>query len=202
VTWRYSTYRDFFKAILFNPWDPRRSWWGMENITPLCQLHTALRQDAGNDGGSEHRMVRIGDQEGVEGKTARPKQIRALETLLHCRRQQLIRMAASRRGTLKLDHIYEWVCSSNIAEIDKDMIVQGHYHIIPMGEKREYGELHLRKLHDDYEIVVENNTAKGQSHELPALVQGTTTETALVTDSEEPTEMVQDPIVSDGTSQY
>jgi hypothetical protein len=53
--------------------------------------------------------------------------------------------------------------------IDKDMIVPGHYNItcIPTGEKREYGELHLRKRHDDYEIAVENNIAKGERHDLP-----------------------------------
>jgi hypothetical protein len=70
-------------------------------------------------------------------------------------------MAASRGGTLKLDNRYEWVCTSTIAEIDKGIVVQGYYHIIQTGEKREYGELDLRKLHDDYEIVVENNIAKG-----------------------------------------
>jgi hypothetical protein len=48
--------------------------------------------------------------------------------------------------------------------------------------------------------VVENNIAKGKCHELPALAQGATTETALVT--EEPTEKMQNPIVSDGTPQY
>jgi hypothetical protein len=100
-------------------------------------------------------------------------------------------MAASRGGTLKIDDGYEWVCTSTIAEIDKDMIVQGYFHIIQTGEKREYGELHLRKLHDDYEIVVENNIAKGQRHELPAQAKGTTIETATVT--EEPTGKVQDP---------
>jgi hypothetical protein len=73
----------------------------------------------------------------------RPKELRALETLLHCSRQQLIRMAAYRGETLKLDEGYEWVCTSTIAEIDKDMVVQGYYHIIQTGEKREYGELHL-----------------------------------------------------------
>jgi hypothetical protein len=39
----------------------------------------------------------------------RPKELRALETLLHCRRQQLIRMAASQGGTLKLDNGFELV---------------------------------------------------------------------------------------------
>jgi hypothetical protein len=111
-------------------------------------------------------------------------------------------MAASRGETLKLDDIYEWVCTSTVAEIDKDMVVQGYYHIIQTGEKREYGELHLRKLHDDYhdEIVVDNNIAKGLRHELPALAQGTTTETAMVTT--ELTETVQDPIVSDDTPRH
>jgi hypothetical protein len=75
-------------------------------------------------------------------------------------------MAASLGGTLKLDDSFEWVCTSTLAEIDKDAIVQGYYHIIPTGEKREYGELHLRKLHDDYKIMVENITAKGKRHEL------------------------------------
>jgi hypothetical protein len=93
---------------------------------------------------------------------AQPKDIRALETLLHCLKQQLIRMAASRGGTLKLDNRYEWVCTSTIAEIDKDTMVQGYYHIIPTGEKREYAELHFRKLHDEHEVVVENITAKGK----------------------------------------
>jgi hypothetical protein len=100
-----------------------------------------------------------------------PKEILALESLLHCRRQQLIRMAASRGGTLKLDDTYEWVCTSTIAEIDKDTIVQGYYHIISTGEKREYGELQLRKLHDDYEIVMEINVAKEERHELPLVLE-------------------------------
>jgi hypothetical protein len=102
---------------------------------------------------------------------AQPKKIRELETLLHCRRQQLIGMAASRGGTLKIDDAYERVCSSTIAEIDTDTIVQDYYHIIPTGEKREYGELLLRKLHDDYEIMMENNIAKGECHELPLVLE-------------------------------
>jgi hypothetical protein len=80
---------------------------------------------------------------------------------------------------------------------------RGYYHyIIQTGEKREYGELHLRKLHDVYhdEIVVDNNIAMGRRHELPALAQGTTTETAMVTT--ELTETVQDPIVSDDTPRH
>jgi hypothetical protein len=72
---------------------------------------------------------------------------------------------------LKLDDTYEWVCTSTIAEIDKDTIVQGYYHIISTGEKREYGELQLRKLHDDYEIVVEINVAKEKRHELPLVLE-------------------------------
>jgi hypothetical protein len=102
---------------------------------------------------------------------AQPKEILALETLSHCRRQQLIRMAASRGGTLKLDDTYEWVCTSTIVGIDMDTIVQGYYHIIPTDEKREYGELHLRNLHDNYNIVVENNTAKGERHDLPLVLE-------------------------------
>jgi hypothetical protein len=43
------------------------------------------------------------------------------------------------------------------------MIVQGYFHIVPKGDKRAYRELHLRKLHDDYEIVVEDKMAKGHA---------------------------------------
>jgi hypothetical protein len=100
-------------------------------------------------------------------KPAQLKELRALETLLHCRRQRLIRKAASRGGTLELNNGFEWVCTSSIAEIDKNKVAQGCYHSTETGEKREYGELHLRKLHDDYEIVVENIMAKGERHELP-----------------------------------
>jgi hypothetical protein len=66
---------------------------------------------------------------------AQPKEIRALETFLHYRRQQpeLIRMAASRGGTLKFDDRYEWVCTSTIAEIDKDTIVSGSLPCHPYG---------------------------------------------------------------------
>jgi hypothetical protein len=48
------------------------------------------------------------------------------------------------------------------------MLVQGFFHIISTGDKKAYGELHLRKLNDDYEIVVEDYIAKRQRHELPA----------------------------------
>jgi hypothetical protein len=75
-----------------------------------------------------------------EPLAVRPRDFRALEILLHCHRQQLIRMAASRGETLKLDDRYEWVCTYTIAEIDKDMVVQSYYHIIQTGEpeKRAY----------------------------------------------------------------
>jgi nitroimidazol reductase NimA-like FMN-containing flavoprotein (pyridoxamine 5'-phosphate oxidase superfamily) len=80
------------------------------------------------------------------------------------------------------------------------VVIQGYYHIIQTGEKREYGELHLWKLHYDYEIVpivMENIIAKGQRHELPVLVQGTKRETAI--SSMKTTEMVQDTILSKDT---
>jgi hypothetical protein len=41
-------------------------------------------------------------------RPAQTKKYRALETLLHYRRQQLIRMAASRGATLEVDNGYEW----------------------------------------------------------------------------------------------
>jgi hypothetical protein len=44
---------------------------------------------------------------------------------------------------LKIDDDHGWISTSIIAEIDKNMIVQGYIHIIPMGDKRAYGELHL-----------------------------------------------------------
>jgi hypothetical protein len=81
------------------------------------------------------------------------------------------------------------------------VIVQGYFHIISTCEKREYGEVHLRKLHDDYEIVVENTIAKGRRHEVAAMAQGSRIETALI--PEEPSDKVQPcSIVSDGTPQY
>jgi hypothetical protein len=40
-----------------------------------------------------------------------------------------------------------------------------------LGEKRDYGELHLRKLQNDYEIMVENQIAKGERHELLLLTK-------------------------------
>jgi hypothetical protein len=63
-------------------------------------------------------------------------------------------------------HISHW----SIAEIDKVMIGQGSFHVIPSGDKRV--ELHLRKLHDDYEIVVEDYTAKGSVMSYPLRHQG------------------------------
>jgi hypothetical protein len=70
-------------------------------------------------------------------KPAQLKELQALEKLLHCRRQQLIRKAASRGGTLELDNGFEWVCTSSIAEIDKNKVAQGYYHFTETGEKRE-----------------------------------------------------------------
>jgi hypothetical protein len=47
---------------------------------------------------------------------------------------------------LKIDDDHGWISTSIIAEIDKNMIVQGYFHIIPTGDKRAYGELHLRNF--------------------------------------------------------
>jgi hypothetical protein len=105
-------------------------------------------------------------------KPAQLKELRALETLLHCSRQQLIREAASRGGTLELDDGFEWVCTSTIAEIHKNTVVQGYYHSTETGEKREYGELH-------YKLVVENIMAKGERHELPLALKRDATSPAM-----------------------
>jgi hypothetical protein len=47
---------------------------------------------------------------------------------------------------LKIDDDHRWISTSIIAEIDKNMIVQGYFHIIPTGDKRAYGELYLRNF--------------------------------------------------------
>jgi hypothetical protein len=117
------------------------------------------------------------------GPTIRPRDKRTLELLLHCRRQQLIRKAASREGALKIDDNHEWVCTSIIsADINK---VQGYFHIIPSGDKRIYGDAHLWNLHKDNKTVQGcgglpvMGPDMGQLHELLAKASAKELETAM-----------------------
>jgi hypothetical protein len=77
------------------------------------------------------------DQDGVGGQD-RKHTITLLEKVLHCRQRKLIRQAASplHRGTLNINNVYEWVCTTLFASVNTDTTVQGYYRIFPSEEKR------------------------------------------------------------------
>jgi hypothetical protein len=77
----------FTKMTHFNPWDPRRLWWGMDSIMSLCQMHTAEYckvVQTMEDHYIDWYVLAMKKASEVRPEPVRPREFRALEILPQC----------------------------------------------------------------------------------------------------------------------
>jgi hypothetical protein len=116
----------------------------------------------------------------------RTKELRALETLLHCSTQQLIRMAASRGGILKLDDGFDGC----VHQLSPRSTRIRSFRVTTIPSRRVRRENMENYISGNFtmttgEIVVENIMAKGERHELPLALKRDATSLAMDSDGDQ-----------------